>query len=82
MERDMSDKPVEIRRPRARATPAEMAQVRRGELRELMSVNDVVRRAFNAVDHMGFSSNTDGIYASDNGRFWGEHHLKGRLQSL
>jgi arylsulfatase A-like enzyme len=80
MEPDMSDKPLEVRLRRAWATPAKMARLRRAQLRELMSVNDLVRRVFNTVDRMGFSSNTDGVYASDNGRFWGEHHLKGKLR--
>jgi N-acetylglucosamine-6-sulfatase len=77
MEADMSDKPIEVRSaPDIINNVAVMRRFRAGQYRDLYSVDDLVDRVFNAVDDNGFTPDTYGIYASDNGRFWGEHHLK------
>ena len=72
----MADKPIEVRNARDITNDvANLKRIRTGQYRELYSVDDLVDRVFNAVDDNAFTANTYGIYMSDNGRFWGEHHL-------
>lgn len=76
MEANMADKPIEVRHARDITNDvANLKRIRTGQYRELYSVDDLVDRVFNAVDDNAFTANTYGIYMSDNGRFWGEHHL-------
>lgn len=72
-ERDRSDKPpyVRVRRP----NPRRDADVRRGQLRTLMSVDDMVDRVFRALRRWHEIRRTLVIYTSDNGFQWGEHGL-------
>ena len=80
MEPDMSDKPIEIRRLAVRTNhpAAYFRGLRRDELHLQMSVDNMVKRVFSAVDLNGYASSTYGFFASDNGRLWGEHHLKAK----
>ena len=72
-ERDRSDKPrwvrsVELERAKA-------AEVRRGQLRTLMSVDDLVAQVFERLRDMGEARNTLAFFLSDNGWSWYEHGL-------
>jgi arylsulfatase A-like enzyme len=76
MEANMSDKPIEVRSAiDITDDVANLKRIRTGQYRQLYSVDDLVDRVFNAIDDNAFTANTDGIYMSDNGVFWGEHHL-------
>jgi N-acetylglucosamine-6-sulfatase len=80
LEKDMSDKPREIRRsPYRKDSAAFHARVRRNQLRQLLSLDDLVDRLFKRLRANGERSQTWGIFASDNGRLWGEHHLSRKV---
>ena len=42
-------------------------------------MDDVVAGLLELLDDTGARSDTVGIFASDNGRFWGEHGLRGKV---
>jgi arylsulfatase A-like enzyme len=50
-------------------------EIRRGQLRTLMSVDDVVGDLMRALGENEERSNTLALYTSDNGIHWGEHGL-------
>jgi N-acetylglucosamine-6-sulfatase len=77
MESDVSDKPVRIRR-NANATAAEATATRATQLRQSFTIDDVVGNVLDQLNALGERANTVGIFASDNGRFWGEHRLRGK----
>lgn len=80
LEKDMSDKPAEIRRsPRRQDSAARHGRTRAGQLRSLMAVDDLVGRVFDRISAVGAADSTWGFFTSDNGRFWGEHRLSGKL---
>jgi arylsulfatase A-like enzyme len=72
-ERNRSDKPPYVRA--RRINPRRDANVRRGQLRTLMSVDDMVDRVFRALRERRELRNTLVVYTSDNGFQWGEHGL-------
>lgn len=80
LERDMSDKPAEIlHSPKVRNSIEFHRATGARQLRSLMAVDDLVERVFAKVAETGMSESTWGIFTSDNGRFWGEHRLFGKL---
>jgi N-acetylglucosamine-6-sulfatase len=80
LEPNMRDKPREVRlSPLRRPTNYPFAAERTGALRLLMSVDDLVKRVWDAVDDFGERENTWGLFASDNGYFLGEHRLSKKL---
>ena len=75
-ERDLTDKPVEMRTgPEHNSSVSQHEKWRALQLRELLSVDDLVEQVFAAVDKLGVRSRTWSLYTSDNGRFYGEHGL-------
>ncbi|HEX9891900.1 MAG TPA: sulfatase [Actinomycetota bacterium] len=79
MERDLSDKPREVRRYRKlRRRAKTVKRIRRGQLRMLMSVDDTVERVFDTLDELSMRDQTWGLFTSDNGFLWGEHRLTGK----
>lgn len=82
-ESDRSDKPAYVRA--FNETLKEGAAARRGQLRTLMSVDDLVEQVLGELDTLG-EDNTLAIYLSDNGYFWSEHKLPAKgapyLQSV
>jgi arylsulfatase A-like enzyme len=76
-ERDLGDKPEWVRRsphlPRALIT-----ETHDGQLRTLMSVDDLVARVFGTLRRLGEDRNTLAVFMSDNGFVWGEHGLAGK----
>ena len=72
-EPDMSDKPEEVRSHARQASDPLKFRIR--DFRALMSVDDVVGRLGRTLDELGLRSETRGIFASDNGKLWGEHWL-------
>jgi arylsulfatase A-like enzyme len=50
-------------------------KIRKGQLRTLMSVDDVVGDVMEALGEMGERSNTLAVFTSDNGLHWGEYGL-------
>jgi arylsulfatase A-like enzyme len=54
---------------------SEGKKIRRGQLRTLMSVDDMVGNLMKALDEKGERSNTLAFYTSDNGIHWAEHGL-------
>ena len=74
--RDRSTKPRYVRR--AAHTLADGREVRRKQLRTLMSVDDLVGRIFSVLRRTGQADDTLAFYLSDNGFLWGEHGLRGK----
>jgi arylsulfatase A-like enzyme len=72
-ERDRSDKPAYVLRSRSTVTVGR--RVRRGQLRALMAVDDMVGSLFQTLGQLRESGNTLAIYVSDNGYTWAEHRL-------
>jgi arylsulfatase A-like enzyme len=72
-ESDRSDKPPYVRR--ASFSPSEGRGVRTGQLRMLMSVDDMVGRVFGTLRRLGETRRTLAIFTSDNGYLWTEHHF-------
>ncbi len=73
-EADISDKPSNVRW-RDLLDEAEVEAFRDGQLRTIMSVDDLVGRVVDEMDRLGETANTLAIYTSDNGHHWGEHRL-------
>ncbi len=80
LEEDMSDKPEEVTGSIHRVDDPGLHEFRRGGmLRALLSVDDLVREVFAELDRRLLREETWGLYTSDNGFFWGEHHLTNKL---
>jgi arylsulfatase A-like enzyme len=74
-ETDLSDKPPFLRRLIA-GNPQAVGQgpsVRAGQLRMLMSVDEMMARVRAALEAHGELRNTIVVFTSDNGLLWGEH---------
>jgi arylsulfatase A-like enzyme len=79
MEPDLSDKPVEVTgAPLAATDPLQEHRIRQGQLRTLMSVDDMVGRLWAVIDEFTLRGRTWGVFSSDNGLFLGEHKLAGK----
>jgi len=74
-EEDRSDKPAYVRG--VDWTIAGGRQVRTGQLRTLMSVDDMVGRIFGNVRALGENRRTLAFFLSDNGYLWADHHFGG-----
>ncbi len=78
-EEDLSDKPPWVRAHRL--LPTEIADERAaGQLRTLMTVNDMVDRVMTTLHAAGEADNTLAIFTSDHGFLWGEHGLGNKRQ--
>ncbi len=73
-EEDKSDKPEYVQR--ASVTLESQQQVRKGQLRTLRSVDDMMAALVKTLRQRRELSNTLIIFMSDNGRLWGEHGLE------
>lgn len=72
-ESDRSDKPAYVR---SRSfSLADGRAVRKGQLRMLMSVDDMVGQVFETLGRLGETRRTLAIFTSDNGYTWTEHGL-------
>ena len=69
-EQDRTDKPPWIQSRNARFKKGE--QIRRRQLRTLMSVDDMVGKLFRKLEELG-ETDTLAIFTSDNGYMWSEH---------
>ena len=74
-ERHKFDKPQYVRHARSLRRTA--ARVRAGQLRTLMSVDDLMSDLSKALHATGERKNTLVIFVSDNGYLWGDHGLLG-----
>jgi arylsulfatase A-like enzyme len=74
-ERDRSDKPPFVRK--FDFTVSGGRKVRDGQLRALLTVDDMVGRIFTVLRELGEARNTLAIFTSDNGYTWAEHGLGG-----
>ena len=72
-EADKRDKPVYVQNEND--DPETIEATRIGQLRTLMSVDDLVSQVFATLDANGETSDTLAIFMSDNGYEWGEHGL-------
>jgi len=72
-EADKRDKPVYIQNQNDDSEQIEATRI--GQLRTLMSVDDLVAQVFATLDATGETSDTLAIFMSDNGYEWGEHGL-------
>ena len=72
-ERNLSDKPGWVRK--RQSTMREVRKARTGQLRTLMSVDDMMARLIGRTDALEETSETMVFYTSDNGYLWGEHGL-------
>jgi arylsulfatase A-like enzyme len=75
-EEDLSDKPSYVQQ--SPALESDAAALREGQLRALMSVDDMVERLFAKLSSLGEARNTLAFFLSDNGWTWFEHHLAGK----
>jgi arylsulfatase A-like enzyme len=66
-------------RGRPPADPAEVADLRTGQLRTLLSVDDLVDRVMGRLQATGELDDTLVFYLSDNGYSWGEHRHVGKF---
>ena len=73
-ETDLSDKPPWVA-DRPGAHPDRITEMYLGQLRTLMSVDDMVDRLFTELEAAGEADNTIAVFTSDNGFLWGEHGL-------
>jgi arylsulfatase A-like enzyme len=71
------DKPPYVQDRNIRRSSA--LRVRAGQLRTLMSVDDLVHRLFSELGKLEEEDNTLAFFLSDNGFMWGEHGLVGKL---
>lgn len=76
LERDRSDKPPEVRSQDTIVRRAR--QVRRQQLRTLMSVDDLVAKVMRELGRLGERGETLAVFTSDHGYFWAEHGLGGK----
>jgi arylsulfatase A-like enzyme len=75
-EEDRSDKPPFVR---AESTALRsVARAREGELRTLMSVDDLVARIAATLRSTGEANDTLAFFLSDNGFLWGEHGVRSK----
>jgi arylsulfatase A-like enzyme len=76
-EQDRTDKPSWVRtfNPLFGDTFADVLEARRGQLRTLMSVDDLVDSVLEKVQGLGEGGDTLAFFLSDNGQMWGEHGL-------
>jgi arylsulfatase A-like enzyme len=75
-EQDRSDKPPFVQAERM--SLRSVARARAGELRTLMSVDDLVSRIAATLRSSGEAKNTLAFFLSDNGFLWGEHGLRSK----
>ena len=75
-EKNVKDKPRFVRKEWAK--DRSFGRGRNGQLRTLMSVNDMVKRIFRTLDRTGENASTLAFFLSDNGYLWGEHGLIGK----
>ncbi|MGH2692818.1 MAG: sulfatase family protein [Actinomycetota bacterium] len=77
-EQDRSDKPSWVTGMRRQTTLKEGREIRAGQLRTLLSVDDLVERLRRALVSLGEEQDTLAFFISDNGKHWGEHGLGGK----
>ncbi|HEU4398969.1 MAG TPA: sulfatase-like hydrolase/transferase, partial [Actinomycetota bacterium] len=77
-EPQIGDKPGYLRN-RAAPTDAAVAALRTGQLRTLLSVDDLVDRVLRRLDQTGELDRTLVFFLSDNGYSWGEHRYVGKF---
>jgi arylsulfatase A-like enzyme len=73
LETDLSDKPAYVQRQVATLRTA--SRVRKGQIRTLMSVNDLVDDVMLRLRDLGEANRTLAFYLSDNGILWSEHNV-------
>jgi arylsulfatase A-like enzyme len=76
-EADQGDKPPWVRTYTSKYgdTFEQVLEVRREQLRTLMSVDDLVGGVFETLQRLGEDRDTLAFFLSDNGYMWGEHGL-------
>jgi arylsulfatase A-like enzyme len=77
-EADVADKPGYLRN-RPTVAAATLAAVRTGQLRTLLSVDDLVDRVLRRLERTGELDRTLVFFLSDNGYAWGEHRHVGKF---
>jgi arylsulfatase A-like enzyme len=77
-EPDVADKPGYLRH-RPAVPAATLAAVRTGQLRTLLSVDDLVDRVLRHLERTGELDSTLVFFLSDNGYAWGEHRYVGKF---
>jgi N-acetylglucosamine-6-sulfatase len=77
-EADLSDKPALVRSEPTytQVEEAQNEQEYRGKLRELLAVDDLVRKVLSALEETGQLQDTYVFYFTDNGYLFGEHRLQ------
>lgn len=75
-EEDRSDKPPFVRAENV--SLRSVARAREGELRTLMSVDDLVAKIVATLRSTGEAQDTLAFFLSDNGFLWGEHGLRSK----
>jgi arylsulfatase A-like enzyme len=72
-EEDETDKPPYVQA--VEVAPGDADQIRKDQLRTLMSVDDLVGDVFATLERASETGHTLAFFMSDNGFFWGEHGL-------
>lgn len=80
-EPDVSDKPAWLQNTRLlnENEQEELDRLRRNQLRSLKTVDEVVAALLDRLEEEGQLDNTVVMFLSDNGHFWGEHRLGGKV---
>jgi N-acetylglucosamine-6-sulfatase len=78
MEDDVSDKPNWLQQ-QPPADPAYVDSIRKRQLRTLWSLDGAIGTLLDALESSGLEETTVVMYLSDNGFFWGEHRLTGKI---
>jgi arylsulfatase A-like enzyme len=79
LENDLSDKPsfISERQDKGQVPISRARHLRRGQLRTLMSVDDLVGELFRSLEQLHERRRTLAIFMSDNGYLWRDHGLVG-----
>lgn len=77
LEADVRDKPRAVRAA-GNPDPARHEAVRATQLRQSITIDDVVGDLVGLLDELGLRESTWGFFGSDNGHLWGEHRLTGK----
>jgi arylsulfatase A-like enzyme len=80
-ERNLKDKPPYVRNAKNPVTLEEGREIRRRQLRTLMSVDDLVQLIFQTLAHARELGRTLVFFLSDNGFMWGEHGQRAKAHS-
>jgi arylsulfatase A-like enzyme len=78
-EKDLSDKPPYVKNDQNPTSLSDGRTIRRGQLRMLLSVDDLISTLFGSMEESGEEALS--FFLSDNGFMWGEHKQQAKSQA-